>query len=69
MTQVKDNVIYEIDHEPAVNFYGHYFKSFSPDNAYPLAIFPPGEDRYLLRASFEHDADQGSILVGGHRKV
>lgn len=66
VTEVQNNIIYKIDHEPALNFYDHYFSTFSPDNAYPLAIFPPHEDRYLLRASVDHDAEQGYLIVGGY---
>lgn len=66
ITQAKDNVIYEIDHQPALNFYDHYFSTFSPDNAYPLAIFPPGEEDYLIRASVDHDPEKGHLIVGGY---
>lgn len=65
VTKVEGNIIIEIDHEPALNFYEHYFSTFSPDNAYPLAVFPPGEDDYLLRAVVENDPEKGHLYVGG----
>ena len=66
LTHSQQNIICEIDHQPALNFYEHYLSTFAPDNAYPLAIFPPGEDRYLLRASLDHDETTGHLFVGGH---
>ena len=66
ITRVQGDTIYEIDHKPALHFYEHYISTFSPDNAYPLAVFPPGEDGYLLRASIDHDPNLGHLFVGGH---
>ncbi len=66
VTRVKDNVVYEIDHQPALAFYQHYFKNFSPDAAYPLAVFAPGEERFFLRGAIAHDPDQGSLTLGGN---
>ena len=66
VTKVKGNAIYEIDHQPPSNFYKHYFKTFSPDSAYPLAVFPPEEDASILRAAVALDPEQGHLFMGGH---
>ncbi len=59
------NIIYTIDDQPALAFYQHYFDDFAPDAAYPLAVFPPGEDRFFLRGSLTHDPVNGSITISG----
>ncbi len=66
VTRVEGNVVYEIDHQPALAFYHHYFDNFTLDAAYPLAVFAPGEERFFLRGALAHDPDQGSITVGGN---
>jgi hypothetical protein len=63
VTKVKKNVIYEIDGKPALDFYHYYFHTFAADLAYPLAIFPPGEETFVLRAALSNDAALGSISV------
>jgi hypothetical protein len=63
VTKVKKNIIYEIDEKPALDFYHYYFDEFSADVAYPLAIFPPGEEAFVLRASLSNDPTLGSITV------
>ena len=73
VTRVEGNVVYEIDHKPALAFYQHYFDNFAPDAAYPLAVFAPGEDKFFLRGAVSHDPEQGSLTLGGnvplHAKV
>jgi hypothetical protein len=66
VTKVQGNVIYEIDHKPALEFYRYYFDEFKPDYSYPLAVSPPGEPGFFLRAVLSHDAEQGSIYAAGH---
>jgi hypothetical protein len=63
VTKVKKNVIYEIDGKPALDFYHYYFHTFAADLAYPLAIFPPGEESFVLRAALSNDSALGSISV------
>ncbi len=63
VTKVEKNVIYEIDGKPALDFYHYYFETFAADLAYPLAIFPPGEETFVLRAALSYDAALRSITV------
>ncbi|WOD41524.1 FIST signal transduction protein [Nodosilinea sp. E11] len=65
VTKVDRNVIYEIDHQPALTFYHYYLNDSEPDAIYPLAVFPPGETRYFLRGAVGYDAGSGSITVSG----
>lgn len=63
ITKVEKNIIYEIDEKPALELYKYYFEEFAADLAYPLAVFPPGEEAFFLRAVLTYDADLGSIVV------
>jgi hypothetical protein len=69
VTKVERNIIYEIDDKPALAFYQHYFDNFAPDAAYPLAVFPPGEDRFFLRGPLGHDPVAGSVTISGDLPV
>jgi hypothetical protein len=63
VTRVEKNVIYEIDEKPALDFYHYYFDTFAADLAYPLAVFPPGEETFVLRAALSYDSALGSLCV------
>ncbi len=63
VTKVHKNIIYEIDEKPALEFYRYYFDDFAPDVAYPLAIFPPGEETFFLRGALSYDPEMGSLTV------
>ncbi len=63
VTKADKNIIYEIDQKPALEFYRYYFDDFAPDVAYPLAIFPPGEERFFLRGALSYDREMGSLTV------
>ncbi len=65
VTKVIDNTIYEIDHKPALDFYHYYLSDSVPDAAYPLAVYPPGEETFFLRGALRHDTEKGSITVSG----
>ncbi|HCF27662.1 MAG TPA: hypothetical protein DEV81_10800 [Cyanobacteria bacterium UBA11049] len=65
ITKVDKNIIYEIDNKPALEFYHYYLNNSEPDAVYPLAVFPPGEERFFLRGSVGYDSVQGSITVSG----
>lgn len=65
ITKMDGNVVYEIDHKPALDFYHYYLNQFSIDSAYPLAIFPPGESTFFLRGALSHDPETGSITFSG----
>lgn len=66
VTEVRENIIYTIDNRPALEFYTHYFSNYSPDAAYPLAIFAPGESQFFLRGSISYDPTIGSLSMGGN---
>ncbi len=63
VTKVDKNIIYEIDHKPALDFYHYYLNIDEPDNVYPLAVFPPNEEAFFLRGTIAHDLQTGSITV------
>lgn len=65
ITKVDKNIIYEIDGKPALDFYHHYLNDYKPDSAYPLAVFPPGEERFFLRGAISYDLEEGSVKVSG----
>jgi hypothetical protein len=66
VTKADGNIVYEIDAKPALEFYNHYFEHFAPDVAYPLAVFPSGEDKFFLRGVNSYDPELGSLTtVGG----
>ena len=66
ITKADKNTIYEIDGKPALEFYHYYLNDFVPSVAYPLAVFPSGEDRFFLRGALTHDPELGSITVSGN---
>jgi hypothetical protein len=65
ITKVEQNVVYEIDHQPALKFYQYYLDDLKVDAAYPLAFYPPGEEQFFLRGHLNHDLDVGSITFSG----
>jgi hypothetical protein len=65
VTSAEGNVIYTIDDRPALEFYQHYFQNYSPDAAYPLAVFAPDQSQFFLRGSIKHDPEHGSLIMGG----
>lgn len=65
VTKSDGNIVYEIDDKPALAFYEHYFEHFAPDVAYPLAVFPAGEDKFFLRGVPSYDPELGSLKTYG----
>jgi hypothetical protein len=65
VTKVDRATVYEIDHQPAVDFYGFYLKGFSISGEYPLAVFEDESESFYLRASNQSDPESGSILFMG----
>jgi hypothetical protein len=65
VTKVDGNIVYEIDAKPALEFYSYYFDRFTIDVAYPLAVFPPGEDKFYIRGATTYDPELGSINTSG----
>ena len=65
VTKVDKNIIYEIDHKPALDFYHYYLNIGEPDALYPLAVFAPNEESFFLRGAIAYDIQTGSITVSG----
>ncbi len=65
VTRSESNVVYEIDHQPAVTFYRRYFgveAEFTPE--YPLDVVDPASSLSYLRAPLAIEGD-GSITFAG----
>lgn len=65
VTRASSNVVYEIDEEPALQFY----KSYLGENAeasmdFPLGVFDAA-DQFYVRAPLEYDANDGCITFAG----
>jgi hypothetical protein len=61
-TKVIGNVLYEVDGQPALEFYRDYLGDIRPSPAYRLAIFEPNQDSWYMRTSNgDYDATSGSI--------
>lgn len=69
ITKAQDNIIYEIDGKPALDFYQYYLDNFSVDAAYPLAVFAPGQSDFFLRGALRNDSETGSITFSGNIPV
>jgi hypothetical protein len=61
VTKVDKNIVYEIDGQPTLDFYHHYFGEFLPSSEYPIAIFDVEEKHFYLRAANVFNYDSGSI--------
>lgn len=62
VTKAINNIVYEIDHQPARDFYSRYLGSLLPSSEYPLALFESNSDRYFMRAPVGlEDPEIGSI--------
>lgn len=66
ISRVEQNIVYEIDGQPALDFYKYYLGPLAPSSEYPLAVFEPnGEFVYMRAPSGVYDADLGSINFFG----
>ncbi|NJO20131.1 MAG: hypothetical protein HC838_08840 [Spirulinaceae cyanobacterium RM2_2_10] len=66
ITKADQNIVYEIDREPALQFYQRYLKAMEPSSEYPLAVFEADDSNYYLRApSGTCDLEIGSITFFG----
>ena len=65
VTKAEKNIIYEIDHQPALDFYQYYMGELSPSPEYPLAVFEQDQQHFYMRAPLSYDVEQGSITVFG----
>ncbi|NJL91314.1 MAG: hypothetical protein HC916_17160 [Coleofasciculaceae cyanobacterium SM2_1_6] len=66
VTKADLNVVYEIDHKPALDFYHYYLDGLAPSQEYPLAVFDTEDVDYYIRASSgTYDVQTGSITFFG----
>ncbi|MEM9006581.1 MAG: FIST N-terminal domain-containing protein [Cyanobacteria bacterium P01_F01_bin.86] len=66
ITRVIQNVVYEIDGKPALDFYRYYLGPLLPSSEYPLAVFgPDGTLVYMRAPSGTCDPESGSITFFG----
>lgn len=73
VTKSAGNIVYEIDHKPAVNIYEEYLARNTAalikelkhiSVLYPIGIYLPGEEEYLLRNLVSIEKDGSLILQG-----
>lgn len=61
-TKVEGNVLYEVDGQPALEFYRDYLGDIRPTPAYRLAVFEPNQESWYMRTSNgAYDEAAGSI--------
>ncbi|MEG4998681.1 FIST signal transduction protein [Microcoleus sp. B4-D4] len=66
VTKASQNILYEIDRQPALEFYHHYLGKLPPSSEYPLAVFDVDESHYYMRApSGVCDRVLGSVTFFG----
>lgn len=66
VTKAIDNVVYEINDQPALSFYHHYLGALPPTSEYPLALLDVQSNRHYMRApSGIYNETIGSITFFG----
>jgi hypothetical protein len=66
VTKAAQNVVYEIDGQPALDFYHHYLGRMPPSSEYPLAVFDVNDTHYYMRApNGVYDPEVGSVTFFG----
>lgn len=66
VTKAENNIVYEIDERPALEFYHRYLGALPPSSEYPLALFDANSDLHFMRApSGIYDPTLGSINFFG----
>ena len=66
VTKATNNVVYEINNQPALSFYHHYLGTLPPTSEYPLALLDAQSNRHYMRApSGIYDETIGSITFFG----
>ena len=66
VTKASQNILYEIDRKPALEFYHRYLGKMPPSLEYPLAVFDVNESHYYMRApSGADDPVVGSVTFFG----
>ena len=66
VTKSDGNVVYEIDGQPAKEFYRQYLGEIEPAKENPLAVYTNEGDRYYMRVPNFCDQEQGSITFLGN---
>lgn len=61
VTKAENNILYEIDGKPALEFYQYYLNDSSPSLKYPLAVFEGSSDKFYLRVPNAYDARLNSV--------
>lgn len=59
VTKATANTIYEIDHQPALQFFQHF--GIEPSIEYPLIVFEPGQEEGYIRGAYSSDPENGSV--------
>jgi len=66
ITRAESNIVYEVDGQPALQFYRTYFGPEAlPVAEQPLAVFVNGGDKFYLRAPLSADEDSGAVTFLG----
>jgi len=62
VTKVEGNILYEVDGQPALEFYRDYLGDIRPSPAYRLAVFEPNHESWYMRTSNgAYDETSGEI--------
>lgn len=66
VTKVKQNIIFELDDEPILDFYNHYLGRYSKiSSEYAIAVFPDNSDSFYLRSPAVSNKEDKSITFFG----
>jgi hypothetical protein len=63
VTKVLNNVVYEIDNRPAIEFYQNYLGNRPPSLEYPLAVYEEGNTSFYLRATSGSDRPEDGYIT------
>lgn len=63
VTKVSNNIVYEIDHRPAIEFYQNYLGNRSPSLEYPLAVYENADTPFYLRATSGSDCIEDGFIT------
>lgn len=61
ITKVEGNTVYEIDHEPALDFLENSLCGRTPSAEYPFAVFEPDSELFYLRGCTGYDKNFGTV--------
>ncbi|MCV6639215.1 FIST N-terminal domain-containing protein [Candidatus Albibeggiatoa sp. nov. NOAA] len=66
ITKAIGNEVFEINHQPALEFYHHYLGAFTHQSReFPIAIFEAEQDKFYIRAIFNTDRNNKSLVFNG----